>query len=120
MIVHSYYYGPSSNSGLDLQTTQGLTSVVNEDLVRELYAKDGHPNRTIQFSKLYQTLSGPVLGATRISPAQSKDNRETIVNRTLFLRLDDVSAELFRLLDEPAKFPLKPLKVTLQVDGDTR
>lgn len=120
MIIHSYYYGPVGNGGLDLQTTHGLTSVVNEDVVRELYTKDGHPTRVIEFSKIYNTMNGPVIGATRIQPSQSKDKRQTVVNRTLFLRLEDVSTELFRLLEQPAKFPLEPVKVTLQVDGETQ
>lgn len=118
MIIHSYYYGPAGNGGLDLQTTRGLAEIVNEDVIRELYSKDGHPGRTVQFSKLYQTLSGPVIGATRITPAQSNDKRCTVVNRTLFLRLEEVSAELFRLMDAEVSFPLKPLKAALQVDAN--
>ena len=113
MIVHSYYYGPVGNGGLDLQTTQGLTSVVNEDVVRELYTKNGHPSRIIQFSKIYQTMTGPVIGCTRITPAQSKDRRQTVVNRTFFVRLEDVSTELFRLMDSEAVFPLQPKRVTM-------
>jgi hypothetical protein len=116
VIVHSYYYGPVGNGGLDFQTTQGLTSVVNEDIIRELYSKDGSPSRAIQFSKIYQTLQGPVIGCTRIEPSQSRDKRQTVVNRTFFVRLEDVSFELFRLMDAPTTFPVEPLKVTLQVE----
>ena len=118
MIVHSYYYGPVGNGGLSLETTRGLTNIVNEDIIRELYTKDGNPNRIVEFSKLYNTLSGPVIAATRIEPSQSKDKRQTVVNRTLFLRLEDVSMELFKLLDAPAKFPLEPVQVNWQVDSN--
>lgn len=120
MIVHSYYYGPTGNGGLDLQTTQGLINVVNEDVIRELYTKDGNPSRTVQFSKLYNTLNGPVIGATRIKPAQSSDRRQTVVNRTLFVRLEDVSNDLFKLMDNPVSLPLKPMWVTMQVVSNTQ
>ena len=117
MIIHSYYYGPTDNGGLNLETTRGLTNIVNEDVIRELYTKDGNPTRTVQFSRLYQTMQGPVIGCTRIEPAQSKDKRQTVINRTYFVRLEDVSAELFKLMD--TKFPVEPLKVTLQVVAGT-
>ena len=120
MIIHSYYYGPVGNGGLDFKTTQGLANIVNEDVIRELYSKDGHPEKTVQFSKLYQTMQGPVIGATRIEPAQSSDKRQTLINRTFFVRLEDVSQELFRLMDSPTQLPLKPLKVTMQVDRGTQ
>ena len=117
MIVHSYYYGPVGNKGLDLQTTRNLTSIVNEDVIRKLYTMDSNPKKRIEFSNLYQTLKGPVLGVTRIDPATSHDHRQTLVNKTLFVRLEEVVRDLIPLLDDVAP-PLKLLNVTLsRVEG---
>jgi hypothetical protein len=118
VIVHSYFYGPTGNGGLNLETTRGLTRIINEDVVRELYTKDGHPNRTVQFSNLYQTMTGPVIAATRITPATSK-GRQTVINRTFFVRLEDVSAELFQLMDANVSH-VEPVQVTLQVVNDNK
>jgi len=92
--VHSYYYGPSSNGEDTVRTTRNLASIVNEDVIRELYTMDGNSKKTISFSKLYQTLSGPVISITRISPAQAIDKRPTIVNKTWFVRLEEVVADI--------------------------
>ena len=99
MIVHSYYYGPSSNGDFDLQTTRGLARVVNEDLIRELYSMDGNPKKRIRFNKLYHTAAGSVIGITRIDPAQAQDKRPTLINKTFFVRLEEVVQDLSKTLD---------------------
>ena len=116
MKIHSYYYGPKGNSGLTLETTRNLAQVISEDVIRDLYSMDGNPHKTVQFSKLYQTLKGPVIGITRIEPTQSHDRRTTIINRTIFIRLEDVVNDLAPLLDSPADFPLKCLTVGITRD----
>ena len=118
MIVHSYYYGPTENGGLDLNTTRGLSQVVNEDVIRELYSMDGHQKKTVRFSKLYQTLHGPVIGITRIEPAQAHDKRTTIINKTWFIKLEDVVKDLTRVLDY--HFTVKDVKpIELIIDSIT-
>jgi len=114
MIVHSYYYGPVGNGGLDLNTTHGLAQIVSEDIIRELYAMDGNPKKRIRFSKLYQTLQGPVIGITRIDPAQSHDKRPTLINKTWFIRLEDVVEDLTRVLDQSFNVEeVKPIELTI-------
>ena len=114
MIVHSYYYGPTLNSGLDLQTTSNLTKIINEDVIRELKSMDCNPRKTISFSKIYQTLNGPVIGITRVDPAQSHDKRLTLINKTWFIRLEEVVNDLTRVLDPYFKVEeVKPIELTI-------
>lgn len=114
MIVHSYYYGPVGNGGLDLHTTSNLAKIINEDLIRDLYSMDGNPKKRVTFSKLYQTLTGPVIGITRIEPAQSHDKRSTVINKTWFIRLEDVVEDLTRVLNVFFTVQdVKPIELTI-------
>jgi hypothetical protein len=110
LIVHSYYYGPKGNG---LEITEGLKQLVTEEVIQELYTMDGSRNTTTQFDKVYQTRQGPVIGITRIEPVQSRDRRGYTMNRTIFVRYNDVIKDLSKLLDEKPVFPLRSLEVTL-------
>jgi len=99
MIVHSYYYGPVGNGGLDLRTTRNLSKIVNEDIVQKLYTMDAHPQKSVSFSKIYQTINGPVIGITRIEPAQASDKRVTLINKTWFIRVEEIVNDLSKVLN---------------------
>ena len=115
MIVHSYYYGPIGNEETGLETTSNLTKIVNEDVIRDLYSRDGNPKKQLTFSNVINTLKGPVLAVTRIFPAQGhRDKRATFINRTLFVRLEDVVNDLTCFLDDPATFPLQSFQAELR------
>ena len=105
MIVHSYYYGPVGNGGLSLETTDKLTSIVNEELLRDLYSLESSRKRVV--SKIYETPFGPVIGITIIKPAQSHDKRVTIINKTYFVKLSEIVSDLTTLLDKTVELPLK-------------
>jgi hypothetical protein len=111
--VHSYYYGPVANGEYDLQTSSQLTEVMDEDEIRNLYTMDGSPTKRIQFSKLYQTVKGPVIGVTRIEPSQSRDKRSTVTNRTIFVRLEDIVNDLTNFFDKPINFPIRTVQLKL-------
>ncbi len=121
MIVHSYYYGPVGNNGLELQTTKNLAKIVNEDIVRKLYIIDAHPKKSIRFSKIYQTITGPVIGITRIEPAQAHDTRSTLINKTWFVRLEEIVNDLTEVLDPHFKVEeVEPIELTISLRSNSK
>ena len=111
MIIESYYYGPE---GKGFETTQGLRSMVSEKIIQELYPQESPHGKTRVFDKVYQTKNGPVIGITRIRHVNAKDNRNYVENRTIFIRYNDVIADLKKQLDKPVPHPIQVVSVTLQ------
>ena len=114
MIIHSYYYGPIGKGPIDFKSSPGLTQLVGDDLVRDLYNRQGNGRSRIQFSDIHQTRDGPILAVTRIEPTQTNTRGHTETNRTIFVSLKDIADDLARLLDEPAKFPLQPERAAIK------
>lgn len=102
--LYEYFKGQRGRVD-DFQSTPGLNYVVDDDIIRELYSKEGHPRNRVQFSNIYQTMRGPVIGVTIIEPPTQ--GRTTPVNRSMFVKVSEVVEELFRQLEKPPVFPLQ-------------
>mgnify|MGYP001285124000 CR=1 FL=1 len=116
MKLHRYRYGPTEKGGLTLEATPELSQAINEDLTTRLYTMDGNPRRKIQFSEIYQTTKGPVLGITPIEPMVNHDNRATTQNKTIFVRLAEIVEDLLPFLDENV-VPNQTQKAKITLEG---
>jgi hypothetical protein len=117
MIVHRLYYGPINGEGSHLYTSEGLRSIVNDDIITERYTLRGSLHKTVFDSQIHQTPKGPVLSLTKVDPCRS-DNRAFTCNHTIFVKLSEVIENLGPLLDFDAeKLPLTPQKVKVEKEG---
>lgn len=117
--IHHLYYGPLENRGICLEATEGLRNRVSESIVYECYNKPASYHRVQDSAEIHHTPQGPIISITRTEPCQNHDSRVTTKNRTYFICLSDVVACLITLLlDEPQKFPLQPLKISLHNGHD--
>ena len=118
--VHRLYYGPVDENGILLKTSPELRKgkVLNDDAITDIYTRKGRYNETINDSELIYTANGPVIRVTRIEPLQGHDNRTSqSCNRTLLVKLSDISSLLLPLLDQELTFPLKEIRLKVEREG---
>lgn len=115
--VHRLYYGPVEEKGILLKTSPDLHDgkVLNDDAITDIYSMKGKFNETVEDSELLYTIDGPVIRVTRIEPLQGHDYRTSqSCNKTVLIKLADISKILVPLLDQEVTFPLK--EIVLKVE----
>ena len=115
MNVHKLYYGPIDGGGLTLKTSEGVRSIVNDDVIQERYSLHARHKPTLD-SQIHQTANGPVLSLTRVEQCQASDGRLTQMNHTVFVKLSEVIAELIPLLDFDLEH-MEPTAVKIRGEG---
>jgi hypothetical protein len=121
--VHKLYYGPIGENGLTLKASPELRDgkVLNDDAITDIYTMQGKRNQTINSSELIYTPNGPVIRVTRIQPIQGHDKRTSqSCNKSLFIKLSDISNILLPLLDEELIFPLQETTLKVEVEPQRR
>lgn len=107
MIIHKLYYGDFEGEGLTVKTSEGIRSLVTDDIIIECYSLEA-ATKPLFDSRIHQTLNGPVISLTKVEPDTSTDNRKTMKSRTIFVALSDVIKFLSPLLEFRLALPLKP------------
>jgi len=115
MQVHKIFYGPDPDK-INLHTSVGIRTLVNDDTITDRYTLKGSLHRTIIDCQLHQTPDGLVLSLTKVQPCQSSDKRACTQNNTLFLSIKELAEELKPYLDfgYNGDSQLEPLQLMLK------
>jgi len=118
--VHRLYYGPVGKNGWLLKSSQDVKDgkIISNDQILEIYTKNTRGG-IVDDSELLHTSNGPVIRVTRSKPLQEHDMRTMEnCNITLLVKLSDVSKLLLPLLDNELVFPLKEIRLKVELDKE--
>ena len=88
-----------SNSKPLQSQTSGVSTMLPEDKIVDLYTLGRHTRKPLETVQLHQTVYGaPIISLTFASPANDGKGRDSSYNRTFLVSLKDVTASLLEAL----------------------
>lgn len=121
IIVHRLYYGPVEKNGWLLKSSQDVKDgkILSNDQIVNIYTNESKSTKIVDDSELLHTTNGPVIRVTRNKPLQGHDMRTMEnCNITLLVKLSDLSKLLVPLLDIEPTFPLKEIRLKVEIDKE--
>lgn len=99
MSIEQFRYGPKTHIGLQFEQTDGVSQLLPEDKIIELYNIGGQTRKPLEIVRLHQTYFGPpVITVTFVQPAMDDNGRDTVTNRTFLISLQDITNMLLTAL----------------------
>jgi hypothetical protein len=118
--VEQFYYGPKPNSGLQYEQTSGVSTLLPEDKIIELYNIGDQTRKPIEVVQLHQTYFGPpIISVTFAEPTVDDTGRNTMRNRTFLISLKEITNELLHTLRPLSNLPLEQKLEPLEIDKFT-
>lgn len=112
MKIEQFRYGPKPNSGLHYEQTNGVSTLLPEDKIIELYNLGKDTHKPIEIMQLHQTYFGPpVISISFVEPTTDDMGRETTQNHTFLISLKDITNELLSALRPHFRNGLEPLEI---------
>lgn len=102
------------HDGANYEQTDGVSALLPEDKIIELYNLNRETRKPIEIVQLHQTYySAPVISITTVQPTTTKDDtgRETTQTHTFLISLKELTSELVSALRPFFHGKMEPLEI---------